>query len=414
MSDDDREVNLLDYLYVVVVWRKVIFWTVGVSMAVAVVLLFIILPRWYKSTAVIMPPKQSNQFSVSAMLKNIAPLGGLGLGKASEEMYNFLAILESRTCFEEIVRRFDLVPRYGVKNVERAIKELEDNTDFALGQDDVVLEVSTYDTDPVRAAEMANAFIDVLNKQYLDLMTTEARSNRKFLEGRLEKNQMDLTRAEEELRDYQKKHGVYSIPEQTKALVQAAAAMKSQLLAKEVEYGILRKKMEEDNPLMESLKLEINEFSKKLRELENGGGMARTQADIFPPFEQTPELAMQYLRRYREVEIQQKLMELLLPLVEQAKIEEHRDTPTILVVDKGVPAEKPSRPKRMIITIAVFLGSIVISILLVFLLSFFQRTRAELELTTNEKLKHLTSQLDWKTFFFFSRRSENKPRHPEG
>jgi tyrosine-protein kinase Etk/Wzc len=409
-----KEVNLLDYFYVIVSSRKVIFWVVGASTLLTVLLLYLIIPRSYRSSAVIMPPKQKSQFSVSAVLKNIVPLGGLGLGKASEEMYNFTAILESRSCMEEMVRRFDLVHRYNVKNVERAIKELAENASFTLGQDDVVLEVTAYDTDPQVAADMANAFVDVLNVQYLRMTTMEAKSNREFLERRLEKNQADLALAEEELRDYQKRFGVYSVPEQVKAAIGAAAAIKSQVIAREVEYGILRRTLGEDDPRIQTTKIELSELNKKLRELKYGGDTLSARGDVFSPFQQTPELAMQYLRRFRDVEIQQKVMEILFPLVEQAKIEEHRDTPTILVLDSAVPSEKPSKPKRMIITIAVFLGSLVLSVFLVFVLDYLRRAKTELQATTDEKLRHLTSQLHWRTFFYVPRKPRQASKHIEG
>lgn len=413
MNGELKEVNLLDYFSVIVSWRKVIFWIVGGSTLLTVFLLFVVMPRWYKSTAVVMPPKQKGQFSVSSVLKNISPLGGLGLGKATDEMYNFMAILESRSCSEEMVRRFDLVHRYGVKNVERAILELADNVSFTLGQDDVVLEITVWDTDPQVAADMSNALVDVLNQQYLRMMTTEAKGNREFLEGRLEQNQRDLARAEEELRDYQKRFGLYSVPEQVKAAIAAAAAIKSQVLAKEVEYGILRKSLGEDDPRMQQTKLELSEYNKKLRELKYGRDTINARGDVFSPFQQTPELGMQYLRRFRDVEIQQRLLEILFPLVEQARIEEHRDTPTILVLDNAVPAEKASRPKRMIITIAVLLGSLVLSIFVVFLLDYFLRARRELLATSDEQLRSLTSQLHWRTFFFVKGRSKKASHHSE-
>ena len=410
LDGQPKEVNLLDYLYVIVLWRKVIFWTVGVSTLATLVLLYLVIPRAYKSTAVIMPPQEKGQFSVSSMLKTIVPFGGLGLGKASEEMYNFVAILESRSCMEEMVRRFDLVHRYKVTNEERAIKELADNASFTLGQDDVVLEVAAYDTDPQVAAAMANAFVDVLNVQYLKMMTTEAKSNREFLERRLDQNKRDLGQAEEALRDYQKKFGVYSVPDQVKAALEAAAAIKSQLLVKEVHYGILRRTVGEDDPRLQTTRLELSEYNKKLHDMIYGSDTLRSTTDVFSPFQKTPDIAMQYLRRFREVEIQQKLMEILFPLAEQASIEEHRDTPTILVLDKAVPVEKPTRPKRMIITIAVFLASFVVSIFTVFLFDFIKRTRDEVKAGRNEKLAYVMAQMQWRTFFLFERTRAGESR----
>ncbi len=399
-----REVNLIDYAVVLMTWRKILFWIVGVSMVTTVILFFLVLPRWYKSTATIMPPKQRSQFNLSSLIRSVAPLGGLGLTKASDEMYNYIAILKSRSCLEEIVRRFDLVKRYGDKNVQQATKELMDNVDFELAQDDMVLDITAYDTDSLVAAQMANAFVEVLNTQYLALMTREAKSNREFLERRYDQNVADLTRAEEQLRDFEKKYGAFSVPDQVKAAVQAAASLKSQLMMQEVQYGILKRTVGSNDAQLEATRLEMTELDKKLRQMQFGGDTLGSKPSIFPSFEKAPELAMLFIRYFREVEIQQKLMEVLFPLVEQARIEEQRDTPTILVVDRAVPYYKPDKPKRLLILLLVFLSSIIVSGVVVFLLDYVHRINSQVLEGKDEKLSYLASQLHWRKFFYWEKK----------
>src|SRR5437879_1742701 len=128
-------------------WRRLIFSLTGATFILTVVIMFLILPRWYKSTAVVMPPKEKSQFSISSAIRNLVPFGGIGLGRVSDELSNYSAILKSRTCLEKIAERFDLVDRYHAKNVTEAVKELEDNVSIDFARDDVVLEISVYDTD---------------------------------------------------------------------------------------------------------------------------------------------------------------------------------------------------------------------------------------------------------------------------
>ncbi len=52
--------------------------------------------------------------------------------------------------------------------------------------------------------------------------------------------------------------------------------------------------------------------------------------------------------------IQQKILEFLLPLYEQAKINEQKDIPVLLVLDKAAPAIEKSKPKRSIVVLVVF------------------------------------------------------------
>lgn len=77
---------------------------------------------------------------------------------------------------------------------------------------------------------------------------------------------------------------------------------------------------------------------------------------------------MQYLDLYREIEIQSKLMEVIYPLYEQAKLEEARETPTVLVLDHAVPPEKKARPIRSLVVLsALFLGFVLSVLTVIFL-----------------------------------------------
>lgn len=69
---------------------------------------------------------------------------------------------------------------------------------------------------------------------------------------------------------------------------------------------------------------------------------------------------------YREYENQLRLFENLQPLVQQARIEEERDTPTLLVLDKAVVPELPYRPKKRIIVLVFFFISLLTSTALAF------------------------------------------------
>jgi uncharacterized protein involved in exopolysaccharide biosynthesis len=56
---------------------------------------------------------------------------------------------------------------------------------------------------------------------------------------------------------------------------------------------------------------------------------------------------MDYLRLKRELEIQNKIMTTLIPLFEQAKIEENRNTPSVLIVDPPNVPDRKVKPKRL-------------------------------------------------------------------
>ena len=70
-----------------------------------------------------------------------------------------------------------------------------------------------------------------------------------------------------------------------------------------------------------------------------------------------PDVALDYLRLTREVEIQSKLKAFLLPTYEQAKLDESKQSLLYVVLDSAIPPMRKSRPKRASILIMTLLGS---------------------------------------------------------
>jgi uncharacterized protein involved in exopolysaccharide biosynthesis len=395
-----RYVSILDFLVVLAKHKKFLVRFVLGAVLVAVVVLFLVLPRWYKSTAVVMPPKQQSALGLLSSLKSAtAPLRSLGIGASNDQLSQFQTIVRSRRCYEDVITHFDLQRVYASDNMEEAVKELDGNLNVSLGKEDASLEIAVFDTDPSRAAAMANYFVEVLNKIYVEMSISEARGNREFLEIRYRKNLSDLKAAEESLKTFQQKYGVYSIPEQMKAAVEAAATLQSQVFLKEVQLGILDKTTSPENFVRQQTELELNELRRQLGQLKTGSLASGKEFKLFSSFDQAPQIGLLYFRYYREVEIQGKLLELLLPLFEQAKIEEQRNTPSLLVLDTAVPAVKASKPKRLLITALVGVGSVIVGILVAAILEFLSLSSSAMGAADHEKLKLIREELHFRRLF---------------
>jgi tyrosine-protein kinase Etk/Wzc len=392
-----RYVNVLDYLVVIARYKKLIVRFVGASILLAVVLLYLVLPRWYKSTAVVMPPKQKNLTGLmSGFSRTTSQLRSFGLFGGSDDLQQFQTILKSRRALIALIERFDLQRVYDIENVDDAITALAENIELKLGKEDVSLEVSVYDTDPQRAADMTNYLVQTLNTIYAELSTAEARSNREFLERRYQQNLRDLTEAENNFKAFQVKYGAFAVPEQVKAAVEAAAKLQAEIVLKEIEVGLLQRTTSPDNPLYKNALMEVEELKKQMEKMNTGKGFEKNEAQVFTPLQKAPEVGIQYLRYYREVELQGKLLELILPLYEQARIEEQRDTPNVVVLDTAVPAPRPAKPRRLLITAIVAVGSFLLSVLLAFAVDALRRSADQARGEDREKLRYLRSQLNIK------------------
>jgi uncharacterized protein involved in exopolysaccharide biosynthesis len=358
-----NHMGMLDYLAILIKWRKFIAICVLAVTLIAGVISFL-LPKWYKATASLMPPKEQTSMSslgmAGTLLKNVAggsKLGGLG---QMQGRYNYIAVLESRSAMEAVVRRFDLIRVYGTSDssMEETIKELKDNNAAFEIQPDEYISIDVLDKDPKRAADMANYFVEVLNDITTRMSTQEARSNREFIENAVTTDKQKLFEAEEKLKDFQEKSKIKINPDPTSISgISSIAELYGLKAKKEIEINILARTTASDNSSLRQARIELDEINRKV--------------------DQIPEAGIVAMRLFRDVAIQQKILEYLMPLYEQAKVDENKDIPAMVVLDKAVQPEKKEKPKRMIIILFTCISSFLMSSLYVFSVERFNRLKSE-------------------------------------
>ena len=389
---EDKKSNIIDYFSVVVKWRKIIFVNF-IVVCIITAIISLILPKTFSANSTILPPtNEANAFGLSSLIGNL-PLGPLGFGGVSEETYTFMAILHSRTVMEAIAEKFHLMNRYDYENMEYTVEELRQNVIIEINEDGTITLSSMASTKflpddeeeneaRTLARDMANAFIEELDRVNTRLKTEKAHNNRVFIEKRYEQNINDLKNAEEELKAFQKTYGVIALPEQTVITIEIAAEINANIIAKEVEVSVLSGYVSESHSELTRAKSELTELRRKFDEMKTGrnrdilnnNGTQNTR--LFIPLNEVPDLGLKYIRRYREVSLQQKILEFLLPQYEQAKIQEAKDTPTVQVLDKAVTPVKRKKPKRTIMVLLAGLLSTVFSVTGVFFVEYIRHLEA--------------------------------------
>jgi uncharacterized protein involved in exopolysaccharide biosynthesis len=396
-ADRTQSTVLLDFLGVVTTYRRFISRFV-VSATLIVTIVALLMPRWYRSTASVFPAERADLFGsidgVSSLMKSFSPARALSSLAGNTEMDRYVAILKSKTVLNAVIEKFDLVHVYDITSYpeEFTTKELLSNVDFSV-ETEGNLSITVYDRDPQRAADMANYFVEMLNMINARLQVQNAQGNRIFIEERYRKNLADLAAAEDSMKAFQKKFGVIAMPEQTQASIKAAAELTAQLAFKEVQENVLRRSQTPDHPAVIALQMEIEELRRKLEQMDTGSGARSGKMDIFVPFSKMPELGSEYVRRFRGVEMQYKILQFIAPLFEQAKVEERRETPSVIVLDKGRPAERKAKPKVSLYALITFVTSLFLSIVVVMSRELLARIRAE----DPERFRHIVTTLgsDW-------------------
>jgi tyrosine-protein kinase Etk/Wzc len=102
---------------------------------------------------------------------------------------------------------------------------------------------------------------------------------------------------------------------------------------------------------------------------------------------------MRYFELYRDLEIQNKILEFVLPFYEQVRLEEQRDTPSVIVLDTAIPADKPSKPRKLILSVVVLIVSFLLAYVLAFLLESFRRAKKPRNKEDEEKIAIIQQKL---------------------
>ena len=135
----------------------------------------------------------------------------------------FVGILGSETVQDGLIDEFHLKKVYHDSKIEDARKDLSEHTDVSEDRKSGIITIAVTDHDAKRAAAMARSYVDELDRLVAQVSTSSARRERIFLEGRLQDVKTDLDLAARNFSDFASKNTAIDIPEQGKAMVEAAA-----------------------------------------------------------------------------------------------------------------------------------------------------------------------------------------------
>lgn len=371
------EINLLDYLIVLLKWKRLIL-AITFASAIITAIIALVMPPIYRAETGILPPQQSGSTLAMSLLSQMgAPeIAGAALGiKTPSDLY--AEMIKSRTIADRIVDRFDLMKLYDVRYRQDARKRLlEDALDVEVDKKSSIITISVEDKDPERAAKIANAFVDELKNLTKGLAITEAAQRRLFFEDQLKDVRLALTKAEEELKGFGEKTGAIKVDEQAKALIESIANLRAQIAVKEVELKVMRTYSTPSNPDLQRTEEALRGLKVELAKLETKGDK---NPNPLLPAGSLPEIGTEYVRKLRDLKFNETLFELLTKQYELARLDEARDAVIIQVVDKAVPPEKKAKPKtRLMVMVATFIG-LFLSIFVAFFMEYKEKTYSDPE-----------------------------------
>src|ERR1051326_4746454 len=323
-EDSDERVSI-DKLRVLWERRALLYRWAMIGLVASTMIAFLIPPR-YTTTVHLMPPSQGGQGLASIVgalgkVGELASLGGDLFGvKTSGDL--FVGVLKSEKVENAVINKFDLRKLYGVRRYEDARKKLESRTDVSSDRKSGIITIKVTDTNPGRAAQMGQEYVDQLNQVMISLDTSAAHRERVFLENRLKEVEQDLESAEKDFSQFASKNAALDVKEQGRAMIGAAGELEGELIAAQTELQGLRQIYTDNNVRVRSLEARIDEYHRQLQKMgappgstkdqssiTPGAGQSGTEQDLVPSIRQLPLLGVTWSDLYRRTKVEETVLD---------------------------------------------------------------------------------------------------------
>jgi capsule polysaccharide export protein KpsE/RkpR len=269
----------------------------------------------------------------------------------------FAKALASDSILDAVVERCDLKEVYGVSTGTAARLKLAARTQINEDRRSGIVTISVQDHDRYRAVQLANAYVQELDKLLTRISNTGASRERLFLEGRLASVKQNLDEASQDLSSFSSKTGAVNITEQGKATFEGAAKLQTELIDEEGALKGLEQTYAPDNPKVRAMKAQVAEVRRNLSLINLNAASSADSDTGSLPIRELPVLGKTYAALYRRIKIEEAVYEMLSEQYEMAKLQEVRQVPTARAMGPALVPDKKSGPKRSVICLGGLLFS---------------------------------------------------------
>jgi tyrosine-protein kinase Etk/Wzc len=375
--------NVLNYhqiLNTILFHKNIIVKITGLSIILIFLILFFVYPISYEAAVTVLPPEKNTPMGgLSNLLGGTGDLSNLitgGMTGGNSQL--FAEILKSRTAAEYVIKKHDLINFYNADDMYEAVKKLDNNLNIEISKEGIVKLYVTVSTRLfplfsderkfVRklSADLSNSFIEALDIINRNKLSSKAKQAREYIEGQIIITKSLLDSVEISLMSFQKSNKTFSLPEQVKAAIDAAAKIKAEIATTEIELGMVRSNLKEDNRTLIALRSKLEQLREQYNKMEMGS------QDYLVSFKEVPQLGRGLASLLREVKIQNEVYLLLQQQYYKEKIQENKDLPTIEILDAAIPPQKPVGPRIIFSSI---LGGVFVFMLISLILIYSEQKK---------------------------------------
>ena len=324
--DDSRRApsDLTRFLAFVLRHRRLV---IGLPLLAGVVTAVVVLvvPVRYTARATVLPTEDRGAGLLSGLLAGMEGLSSLGLGTLGGEKQSMEALVRSERIADRMAEEFDLDERYKAKRREDRLRTWFRRLEAGPTRQGL-LGIEFTDRDPEFAAAVVARLVEVLDELNRELRSTSGGRSREFLEGRREALRDRLHEIEGEMVQLQSKNKGVALSADTESVVAAGASLLVERMRLQMDREALLRNLSPDAPAVRELDVRIGALDRELGRL--------------------PALNSEMARLTRELKAVERTYAFVTAQLEEARLEEVKDTRTLDIIDPPVVPERKSWPRR--------------------------------------------------------------------
>lgn len=209
-----------------------------------------------------------------------------------------------------------------------------------------IIKITYENTNPVRAAAMLTAITDAYVGKNISRRSEESKKSLEFLNKELPKLKANLEANEESLRSYRSENQTLDIPGEIKELLMQTTNIEKARLELELKRKEFQTRYQPDHPLLKGLNFQLVQLQTRTGQINQ-------------EISNLPQIQQDYIRKERDVVVNNQLYVSLLNNAQQLEIAKAGTIGNVYVVDPPIIPERPTRPQKpMIVAIGALLGLI--------------------------------------------------------
>ena len=379
---DIIEISFFELLLAVARRKKFVLRFTLAAVVVIAIILFLI-PRKWESRALI-SPIADNTASVQLSSSLLSSFGNMPL-LASQKMemaLDFLTVMDSRTFREDVIRKFNLISYFGVRDadslaaMDKTLKKYNDKLFTAsLEQQTNVIYLSLLTKDKQLSKDIADYIVMSLENYIRYQKKVKSRLTREFLEQRTfnVKTRIDTLLALK--KSFESKGKAFSLTRQTTQALELYSDLVSQKVQNEIELEIARQQYAPNSPKTNELEAKSAVLRQKIADFEESKGSSLPKYIL--NLQQLPDMSMEYDKIQIDMRVMNQIYEYLNPLLEAAKLAELKDMPEIELLDRPGLAGLHAYPQRLMLIVLLSLAALLLACLLAVLDEFISPGQKE-------------------------------------